>query len=104
MKLLTKFNLILICFFGVCGFVIADVAYNFLISNARREVLQEAELMMTNAKSVRDYTADEMAPLLEQSAKHDSTFLPETSRPSARWPRSITFTRSIRTTNITRPR
>lgn len=77
MKLLTKFNLILIVLLGACGFVIADVAYNFLINNARREVLQEAELMMTNAKSVRDYTADEIGPLLEQSAKHDSTFLPE---------------------------
>ncbi len=78
MKLLTKFNLILIVLFGACGLVIADVAYNFLINNARREVLEEAELMMTNAKSVRDYTADEIAPLLEQSSKRDGTFQPET--------------------------
>ena len=50
MKLLTKFNLILIVLFGTCGLVITDLAYNFLINNARREVLEEAELMMANAK------------------------------------------------------
>jgi protein-histidine pros-kinase len=77
MKLLTKFNLILLLLFGVCGLVIAEVAYNFLISNARREVLEEAQLMMAHAKSVRDYTANEIAPLLQQAAKKD-TFSPET--------------------------
>jgi methyl-accepting chemotaxis protein len=77
MKLLTKFNLILLLLFGVCGLVIAEVAYNFLISNARREVVEEAQLMMAHAKSVRDYTANEIAPLLQQGAKKD-TFSPET--------------------------
>ncbi len=77
MKLLTKFNLILILLFGVCGLVIAGMAYSFLISNARREVLEEAQLMMANAKSVRDYTAEEVAPLLQQNSKPD-TFAPET--------------------------
>lgn len=77
MKLLTKFNLILIVLFGTCGLIIADIAYNFLISNARREILQQAELMMSNAKSVRDYTDEEIAPLLEQSSRRDGTFQPE---------------------------
>jgi protein-histidine pros-kinase len=78
MKLLTKFNLILILLFGISGLIIADIAYNFLISNARREVLEEAQLMMANAKSVRDYTANELAPLLNQSSKQSGAFLPET--------------------------
>ena len=77
MKLLTKFNVILILLFGICSLAIAEVAYSFLISNARREVLEEAQLMMSNAKSVRDYTADEVAPLLQQSSKPDA-FAPET--------------------------
>lgn len=77
MKLLTKFNLILVLLFGVCGLVIAEVAYNFLINNARREVLEEAQLMMASAKSVRDYTADEIAPLLQQGSKQE-IFSPET--------------------------
>ena len=37
--------------------MISQLAYNFLINNARREVLQEAELMMAGAKAVRDYTS-----------------------------------------------
>jgi protein-histidine pros-kinase len=76
MRLLTKFNLILVLLLGVCGLIIAELAYTFLINNARREVLEEAQLMMANAKSVRDYTADEVAPLLEQGSKANS-FSPE---------------------------
>jgi HAMP domain-containing protein len=78
MKLLTKFNLILVVLFGICGLIISLVAYSFLISNARREVLEEAELMMASARSVRDYTATDLAPLLEQTPKHKTTFLAET--------------------------
>ena len=77
MRLLTKFNLILVLLLGVCGLIIAELAYTFLINNARREVLEEAQLMMANAQSVRDYTADEVAPLLEQGSKANS-FSPET--------------------------
>ncbi|MBZ5657146.1 MAG: DUF3365 domain-containing protein [Acidobacteriia bacterium] len=78
MKLLTKFNLILLVLFGGCGLIISQVTYGFLISNARREVLQEAELMMASAKSVRDYTASDLAPLLEQNPRHKERFLAET--------------------------
>lgn len=76
MKLLTKFNLILLVLFGVSGLVIAAVAYNFLIGNAQREVLRQAELMMANAKSVRSYTAEDIAPLLLKRAD-SKEFLPE---------------------------
>ncbi len=78
MKLLTKFNLILLLLFGACGLIIAQVAHTFLLNNARREVLEEAELMMASARSVRDYTASDLAPLLEQNPKHKTTFLAET--------------------------
>ena len=43
MKLLTKFNLILLVIFGAGGFFISQLAYSFLIGNARREVLEEAQ-------------------------------------------------------------
>ena len=49
MKLLTKFNLVLLVFFGVSGFVISHMAYQFLMRNARDQVLQQAELMMASA-------------------------------------------------------
>jgi HAMP domain-containing protein len=78
MKLMTKFNLILLVLFGAGGALISQIAYSFLIENARREVAQEAELMMASAKAVRDYTADDLAPLLEQNPQHKTKFLPET--------------------------
>jgi HAMP domain-containing protein len=77
MKLLTKFNLILLVLFGICGLIIAQLSYNFLISNARREVLQEAQLMMASARAVRDYTASDLGPLLQQVPQHNTKFLPE---------------------------
>jgi hypothetical protein len=67
MKLLTKFNLLILVLFGTGGLIISQVAYTFLIKNARREVLQEAELMMASATSVREYTSSHLAPLLEEN-------------------------------------
>jgi protein-histidine pros-kinase len=58
--------------------LISQLAYSFLIGNARREVLNEAQLMMASAKSVRDYTADDLSPLLQQNPRHRVRFLPET--------------------------
>jgi protein-histidine pros-kinase len=78
MRLLTKFNLILLVLFGTGGLVISQVIYTFLINNAHREVLEQAELMMASARSVRDYTASDLGPLLEQNPQHKKRFLPET--------------------------
>jgi HAMP domain-containing protein len=78
MKLLTKFNLILLVLFGVGGLIISQVTYTFLVNNARSEVLHEAELMMASAKSVRDYTSSDLAPLLERNPLHRTRFLAET--------------------------
>jgi HAMP domain-containing protein len=78
MRLLAKFNLILLIIFGAGGFVISQLAYSFLIGNARREVLKEAQLMMASAKSVRDYTATDLSPLLQQNPGHRVHFLAET--------------------------
>jgi methyl-accepting chemotaxis protein len=78
MKLLAKFNLILFIIFGAGGVLISHFAYSFLIGNARREVLQEAQLMLASAESVRNYTATDLSPLLEQVPQHDARFLPET--------------------------
>jgi len=77
-KLLTKFNLILIVVFGLSGYLIAQLSYSFLIGNARREVLAQAELMLHSAGSVRSYTADDLRPLLEKNPKHKIRFLAET--------------------------
>ena len=78
MKLLTRFNLILLVIFAAGGVLIAQLAYSFLIGNARREVLEEAQLMMAGATSVRDYTATDLSPLLQQNPRHRVHFLAET--------------------------
>ena len=78
MKLLTKFNLILLLLFAAGGLIVSQVISSFLLSNARQEVLREAELMMASATSVRDYTASNLDPLLAQNPEHKSRFLPET--------------------------
>ena len=76
MKLMAKFNVMLLVVFGAGGLIVSLLAYNFLISNARREVLAQAQLMVASAKAVRDYTADDLSPLLQQNSGHK--FLVET--------------------------
>jgi protein-histidine pros-kinase len=78
MKLLTKFNLILIALFAAGSLVIAFTAYRFLTRNARNQVIQQAELMIESARSTRQYTANELAPLLETVPAYKTRFLPET--------------------------
>ena len=78
MKLLTKFNLVLLVFLGISGYVISHMAYQFLMRNAREQVLQQAELMMASAKSTRDYTSEQIKPLLLKNPEHEISFLPQT--------------------------
>jgi HAMP domain-containing protein len=78
MKLLAKFNLILVVVFAAGGLLIAELAHSFLLNNARREVMQQAHLMLASAQSVRDYTANDLSPLLQQNPGYQVRFLPET--------------------------
>jgi protein-histidine pros-kinase len=77
-KLLVKFNVIVIVAFGIAAGAIATIAYGFLLANARQQVLQEAQLMMASATSMRDYTSNDLSPLLETTEAHRKRFLPET--------------------------
>lgn len=78
MKLLTKINLILVLLFGIAGLIISQIAYSFLIDDARSKVLEQAELMMASANAVREYTVSDLAPLLEKNPQHHIRFLAET--------------------------
>jgi HAMP domain-containing protein len=78
MKLLAKFNLILLVVFGAGGVIIGELAHTFLINNARREVLAQGDLMMTSNGAVRDYTAEDLKPLLDQNPLHKVRFIAET--------------------------
>jgi HAMP domain-containing protein len=76
MKLIWKFNLVLLGIF-VLGFLIAGyVSYRALQTNAREEILQNARLMMESALSSRNYTITQVKPLLETQMKYQ--FLPQT--------------------------
>jgi protein-histidine pros-kinase len=75
MKLRIKFNLVL----GLAGLVgiscSAVFSYYLLQANAREEVLNTARIMMQSAIAVRNYTINEIKPLLAQEKKK---FLPQT--------------------------
>jgi len=77
MKLLAKFNLIFILLFGVGWVVAGYLANRFLQANARDQVVQQAELMIDTASSMRNYTSEQIAPLLEPAQARSSTFLPQ---------------------------
>jgi len=69
MKLIWKFNLVLIGVF-VIGFVAAGyVSKKMLMESAREEVLQHARLMMEAALATRTYTNTQVKPLLIEQLK-----------------------------------
>ena len=78
MKLLVKFNLILIALILAGLAVVSHIAHSFLIDNARAQVMQQAELMMESASSMRKYTSEELKPLLIDNPRSKSEFLPQT--------------------------
>lgn len=78
MKLLTKFNLVLVAVFGIGMALISHFAYDFLMDNARQQVLQQAELMAASASATKDYTVEQVSPILEKTPQHHADFLAQT--------------------------
>jgi protein-histidine pros-kinase len=75
MKLLVKFNLVLFLVFAL-GFVAVGYMTNRLLrDNAKKEILENARIMMEAALAVRGYTASEIKPLLDTQMKY--SFLPQ---------------------------
>ena len=75
MKLLLKFNLVLVILFAMGIFATANISRDLLERNARDEVYENAKLLIDGALAVRDYTARNIAPLLETQIKYE--FRPE---------------------------
>jgi protein-histidine pros-kinase len=74
-KLIWKFNLVLIAIFGI-GFIVAGYVSNVVLQrNARDEITQNARMMMEAASASRTYTSIEVRPLIE--AQLQKTFLPQ---------------------------
>jgi protein-histidine pros-kinase len=78
MKLLLKFNLISITLVAIGLAVVSWIAHSFLLENARNQVLQQAKLMMESATATRNYTTEELKPLLTTSPLTQTQFLPQT--------------------------
>jgi protein-histidine pros-kinase len=75
MKLVAKFNLVLV---GVCtvGLAVAGyMSFSILQKNARDEVVQHAGMMMEAALAIRSYTVGEIKPLLTMQLNRK--FLPQ---------------------------
>ena len=76
MGLLLKFNLVMLLVFvlGITG--VGFVSNDVLQRNAREEVLHTASIIMEGAMAVRNYTIEEIRPLLTTDLKKE--FLPQT--------------------------
>ncbi len=75
MKLLLKFNLVFVLVFVIGLGITAYVSRDLLQRNAREETLDHARLIMDKAEAVRNFTSQQITPLLEAQLK--TTFLPQ---------------------------
>lgn len=75
MKLILKFNLVLIIVFAIGVAVAGYISRDLLQRNAREEVYEKAKLLIDSALAVRDYTNRNVAPLLETQIIYE--FRPE---------------------------
>jgi len=75
MKLIVKFNLVLLLVFAI-GFLSVGFLTNRLLQrNAKQEILENARIMMEAALAVRSYTSSQINPLLKTQMKY--SFLPQ---------------------------
>jgi len=77
MKLLVKFSLIFVLVFGLGVAVAGWVCRSFLQDSARTQVLEQANLMMASALSMRTYTVQQIRPLIDTRSRKEA-FLPQT--------------------------
>jgi protein-histidine pros-kinase len=75
MKLLVKFNLVLIVVFALGIITTAYSSQELLQRSAREEIYENAKLLVDSALAVRAYTNRNVAPLLETQIKYE--FRPE---------------------------
>jgi HAMP domain-containing protein len=75
MSLLVRINLALGAVFIIAALIVGYACRAILEANAQREVFADAGLMMDSALAIRDYTANEIVPLL--SGRIQSEFPPQ---------------------------
>ena len=89
MGLKAKFNTVMAAAFLAGLGLAAALSYALVRENAQREVLQDARIILENARAIRTYTSTEIEPLLAEQAA--VRFLPHTV-PS--WAAQTNFKRS----------
>jgi HAMP domain-containing protein len=77
MRLLLKFNLILILVFGLSVAIAGYLSHQFLERSARTQVLEQARLMMGAAGGMRTYTSEQVGPLLSAHPDRANGFVPQ---------------------------
>jgi len=75
MRLTVKFNLVFVTVFLLGMLVAGGLTYRLLQKNARNEVLQNARIIMEAALAQRQYTVEQVTPLLQVQLRY--TFLPQ---------------------------
>jgi protein-histidine pros-kinase len=78
LKLLVKFNVLLVGVFAIGLLLTYFESRNFLQRQAQGEVLREAGLMAASATATRIYTEQAVTPYLAKIADRDGIFLPQT--------------------------
>jgi len=78
MKLILKFNLIFVLVFGAGLALEYYLAHDLLQRNAQREIQDRARLMMQTTLATRDYTVQEISPLLINRERNSVLFIPQT--------------------------
>jgi HAMP domain-containing protein len=71
MSLLVRINLALAAVFVAAALIAGYACRSILEANAQREVFAEAGLMMDSALAIRDYTANEILPLLSERIQNE---------------------------------
>ena len=75
MRIVAKFNLILISIMLLALIGAAIVSYDMLHENAEHEVINHAGMMLEAALAIRSYTVGEIRPLLQDQMKYK--FMPQ---------------------------
>ena len=75
MGIRTKFNLVLLAVAALAFVLFAFVAAPIFQAEKKEEILEQARLLMESAQAIRDYTSEEIAPVLDRL--QDEKFYPQ---------------------------
>jgi HAMP domain-containing protein len=78
LKLEAKFNVFLVIIFIIGSIFSGSLLFKVLEKSAQEDVSSKAELIVQTMNSVRDYTSNNIAPLLNPRLEIEQSFIPET--------------------------